>query len=258
LTSPDAGHLKDEPDDACSAPQTQAWEFHVSDTPAQHEFRTVRVPGPISSHYNYPKPTDEIHITVKAFPHDLYSRPGRRSLKDLFSHDIPNSALQLTQFDDASIVGLSIPHVLADGHGAKEVARALVRALRGEEVAPIDPSSDPFAKFAGQPVPPPTPGWRLFSFFQMVVFVAGMLWDRLRYPKYEVREVYVPPKEVERIKRQATEDIRAELGEQTDAWVSTSDALVAFVLKVCRTRHLETLLALTTTSSGNVSLLDFE
>ncbi|EIN12483.1 hypothetical protein PUNSTDRAFT_141174 [Punctularia strigosozonata HHB-11173 SS5] len=208
------------------------WEFHVPKSANRYGFRHLAVNAPIASRYDYPKiSADSIQCTIKHFPYDLYSDPACRSMNDLFTKDIPNAALQLTNFEDASIVGLTIPHVLADGHGVKVVLNALLQTLHGEEVAPIDPIPEPFAKFKDVPQPPAVVGWRLFNFFQMLTFVACMLWDRIRYPKYEVRELYVPQKEVERIKQQAMDDIRNELGEQTGEWVSTSDALVAFTLK---------------------------
>jgi len=62
---------------------------------------------------------------MKRNPDQLYSERGIRSVAELMKRDLPVAQLQVTLFDDASLVGLTTPHVLCDGHGNKEIARAV-------------------------------------------------------------------------------------------------------------------------------------
>lgn len=208
-------------------------EFSAS-TP-QYIFKKVEILGPIENTYRYSKATTSITCTIKENLNHLFSEDGPRSVGVYMKNDIPVSMLQLTIFDDASILGLTTPHVLADGHGNKEIMNALTLALRDESIPPLH-EGDPFQQFVipeekrDEPTPTP-PFWRVFSAWQTVVFMAYLLVDFVRTRDISNRDVFFPKEEVERIKELAMKDLRKEHGDNPDVWVSSSDALLAYCFK---------------------------
>ncbi|KZV86526.1 hypothetical protein EXIGLDRAFT_840716 [Exidia glandulosa HHB12029] len=216
---------------------TSAWEYHLysSFSPSRHRygFKHTHKDGPIDDHYAYARPTDSMTLTVKDNNDALFSDGGPRSVTQLMSEDIPITFLQVTTFTDASIIGLTTPHVLCDGHGNKEIGIALARILKGETVAPL-PEGDPLAKYAEtgktSSLESP-PSWRVFGLIDSAKFFATLAWDFAVNRDIENRELFVPTAEAERIKQQAMDDLRKEHGDSEDIWISTSDALVAFCLQ---------------------------
>ncbi|KAF8511265.1 hypothetical protein BU17DRAFT_69703 [Hysterangium stoloniferum] len=210
------------------------WVYEIpeqfSESTPQYVFKIRAVQGPISATYNYSKPSETISCTIKENPYELYSQNGPRSVGDYMKQDIPVSELQLTQFDDATLIGLTTPHVLCDGHGNKEIIYALARILRGEDVTPLQ-LGDPFEEFITKESVEPPPYWRVFSAWQVVVVIAHLLWDFMWTRDISNRDVFFPKLEVERIKTEAMADLKTEHGENPDVWVSSSDVLVAFCLK---------------------------
>ncbi|EIN05849.1 hypothetical protein PUNSTDRAFT_54705 [Punctularia strigosozonata HHB-11173 SS5] len=224
------------------------WFFHIptSETP-DYDFRVVHKSEPIRTSYTYSQPAPHIRLVVKENPDDLYSSPDpwRRKLPELMKVDKPISQLSLTLYPDASVLGLSVPHVLCDGMGVAEIMRALTTVLRGEPAPPIaPPDCDPFAKYRPEEDPKQDQGiakakqgnvgvipdgWRVFSALQMAVFVFCTVWDMISRREDENREMYIPPQEVQRLKTEAMEDIKREGVE--GEYISTSDAVLAFMLK---------------------------
>ncbi|EJD44092.1 hypothetical protein AURDEDRAFT_114396 [Auricularia subglabra TFB-10046 SS5] len=208
---------------------SQAWEYHLYSTfsPARprYVFKHEAKEGSIDAHYRYPRPSEQIVCAVKNNDDRLFSDGGPRSVTQLMTQDIPVTFLQVTTFSDASIIGLTTPHVLCDGHGNKEIGLALARILKGETVAPLR-DGDPLVRYAGAPKDTEAPpSWRAFGFVDSAKFFATLAWDFAVNRDIENRELFVPAAEAERIKAEAMADL------PDGEWVSTSDALVAFCLK---------------------------
>ncbi|EIN04964.1 hypothetical protein PUNSTDRAFT_47207 [Punctularia strigosozonata HHB-11173 SS5] len=217
-------------------------EFHMIEQSAivlGSGFTTATVAGPVASRFDYPKPTDSISCVPLDIPHHFFSHPSRCSANALLNKDVPVAALHVTRFDDATIVGLSVSHALVDGSGTKAIVLALLGILKGEEVLPLA-THDAFETYpCAEDVPPPT-GFRVFSLWQMLTLVLVTIWDWLRSPRGGLRVVYIPAKDVARIKAQAMADIAAKESEKSGEWISTSDSIVAFLLKcmfASETRH---------------------
>ncbi|KIJ46927.1 hypothetical protein M422DRAFT_46027 [Sphaerobolus stellatus SS14] len=210
----------------------------------QYIFKKVVIPGPIEKTYRYPKASSSISCTVKHDPNDLFSQDGPRSVGAYMKSNIPVAQLQVTLFDDATLVGLTTPHVLCDGHGNKEITNAVTRILRGEDVEDL-PSADPFTPFVipddkkDEPIKTP-PFWKVFSTWDIVTFMAYLAADFIKTRDISNRDIFFPKEEVERIKQQAMDDLKKEKGDDPEAWVSSSDALIAFCLKRVHPRSSST------------------
>ncbi|EIN04287.1 hypothetical protein PUNSTDRAFT_128376 [Punctularia strigosozonata HHB-11173 SS5] len=179
-------------------------EFHVPEQSA------------LNSAYGFTTPTEVISCMPIDLPEHHYTHPSRCSHKALLNKDVPVAAIHVTRFDDATAIGLSISHALVDGGGRKKVMSAFLSILRGEEVAPLA-THDAFIT--------------VFGFFHWVVFILATVWEWLRCPRGGYRVIYIPAKETARLKDQAMADIASECPGEEKAWVSTSDAVVAFILK---------------------------
>ncbi|KAI0922391.1 hypothetical protein AcV7_005935 [Taiwanofungus camphoratus] len=213
--------------------KTLRWEYHIPTTPSvAGSFASLHIPESIHSHYAYSKPSESIRCTPKENPHHLFSPKGPSSVDELLKQDIPLTHLHVTVFSDAALIGLSVPHILCDGHGVTAISRALSAILSGGPPPPPLNHIDPYAPFAineGQ-VPSP-PYWRVLSKLQTIVIYARALWEWLFDNRIENRDVYFPKSEVERLKAEAMDDIYKGHGEKTDLWISSSDAILAFCLK---------------------------
>ncbi|EIN04951.1 hypothetical protein PUNSTDRAFT_138138 [Punctularia strigosozonata HHB-11173 SS5] len=208
-------------------------EFHVPEQSAivaGSGFTTCTVLGPVSTHFQYPKPTETISCVSLDIPHHFYSHPSRCSADALLNKDAPVAALHVTCFDDATIVGLSVSHALVDGSGTQAIILALLSLIKGEEVEPLS-THDAFETYQTAKNVSPPDGFRIFSLWQLILLVLATLSDWIRSPRGGFRVLYFPAKEVERIKLQAMADISAKEGLENGEWISTSDAIVAFLLK---------------------------
>jgi len=208
-------------------------EFNTA-TP-QYVLKKLIIPGVIEKTYRYPRASLSIQCTVKNNHHDLFSKDGPRSIGAYMKSNIPVVQLQVTLFDNATIVGLTTPHVLCDGHGNKEIMVALTRILRGEEIEDLH-TEDPFTPFVipeekkDEPIKTP-PFWRVFSTWDMATFMGHLMVDLVKTRDITNRHLFFPKAEIERIKEQAVNDLKKEKGDDPDAWISSSDAIVAFCLK---------------------------
>ena len=198
-------------------------------------FATLVVPGPIDEHYRYSKPSATIRCTVKENPFHLFAPNAPSSVEDLLQQDIPLTRLQVTVFNDASLVGLSVPHILCDGYGVKAIIQSLTDILNGGTPPPPLTFVDPFKQYANVPKSfEAPPYWIVLNTIQTVFLVVCSLWRLLWERPIQNREVFFPKDAVKKIKDEAMSDLRKENGESSNLWISSSDALLAYCLKVWR------------------------
>ncbi|KAI0644089.1 hypothetical protein C8Q79DRAFT_974236 [Trametes meyenii] len=213
---------------------TRRWEYHVPVEPSiDGSFATLNIAGPIRDHYKYAEPTDSIRVTFKENPHHLFFPEAPRDVASLLKRDAPMVHLHITNFDDGSLIGLYTPHILCDGHGVANIVRALTTILAGgPPPAPLD-HTDPFLPYNANEAKVPAPyGWRALSLIETIWVYARAFWEWAFDNNVENRDVYFPPSEVKRIKAEAMRDIREEYGEKTELYVSSSDAILAYCLKL--------------------------
>ncbi|KAK2074838.1 hypothetical protein P8C59_009012 [Phyllachora maydis] len=157
-------------------------------------------------------------------------------LDDYLYSDAPLLSVHVTLFDDATLVGFCVPHVLSDGMGmaAMVAAWSLVLAGRAAEVPPVlgarqdvlagvgDDGDDKAAKeFVLED--------QKLGVWGTIRMILGLLWELYWYPEMEQHIMCLPPSFLARLRRQAEEDLRAEgQGEDGPAFVTDGDLISAW------------------------------
>ncbi|KAF8884018.1 hypothetical protein BD779DRAFT_1538381 [Infundibulicybe gibba] len=216
------------------------WEYHIPTSPhTTYSFGRLSLDGSIHEHYEYSSPAKTISCSKKTSPLHLYMPYGPRSMKDIVNCDRAVAHLHVTTFADGSLVGLAIPHVVSDAGGLAAIIHALEGLINGGPPPAPQDSVDPYASYAmstTQDVPAP-PNWRLVNIAETISVYVQAIWTELFGAAMENRDIYFPAEDVKRIKSDAMEDIRKEHGKDTNLWVSSSDAILAFCLKCA---HVDT------------------
>lgn len=216
--------------------QTNQWQYHIPSKPSiSGSFSSLHIPDSLRTHYPHSLPSDSISITEQdPNPRHLFYPHGPTSVDELLTTDRPMCYVHVTTFNDGSLVGLMVPHVLADGYGGVSILNTLCAILKTGQIPPPLNYTDPFVNFvpkAHEDVPAPQ-SWHILSTLGGLALYARSLWESWRPVPWEWREVYFPPSEVKRLKDEAMTDIRSQHGTKTNLFVSTSDAVLAFLLKV--------------------------
>lgn len=220
------------------ARRLQRLEYHVP-----HAFSPDQLPLP-------PRP-GEYDESQPCFMHGLprniaaYFRGADcpRSLSDALRPGTPMVHVQATTLKDATLVGLTAPHIMFDVHGAKLFLEAWTSTLRGEldsvVPAPVDfvplsrTSVDGTSVGMEQPRLPedePIRGFFALGLLATLQFVISLVWRMLWDPHETEILVRVPKAWLQ----QQKDAVMAELNARgRGEWVSTSDVLLAWK-KLCR------------------------
>lgn len=161
-------------------------------------------------------------------------------LADWLKADIPQLAVHVLAFDDASIVTVTFMHTLTDAMGIFGFLRAWTAVLRGDEdkvpaFVGFDASDDPLATLH-EGVPASRflfahmllTGWRFFLF--VLYFMFELLW----WPRDELRTICVPGAFVAGLRETALAELAEEQRESQGAggngnpFVSESDVLLSW------------------------------
>lgn len=154
-----------------------------------------------------------------------------KSFEELIEQELPMTRLHITTVEDASMVAIYVPHILCDAYGITVIMRNLVRVLDGHPPPAALDHQDPFRRYKhnfGNINSAPT-GWRTLSPADKAALYAREMWEQMFNGPLESRNVFFPAAEVDRIKHQAMDELRAM---HRDHRISTSEAIVAFCLKV--------------------------
>lgn len=263
------------------------WEYHIPCARKLEELRHVEggklplesrpfllleKPGRIRDSYRFETgselPQDRIIAQPINDDFSLWAANSARSVSALLIEDRPMVSVQITRFEDATMVCISTPHVLCDGYGNREIMRAWTKVLEhrlagGPELQPLAgldkdffkvfaPGGSEAAREVGKPTSAPV-GWRAYTSWETALFLfcflVDLFWTR---PRSTIQnwEVFVPANEVKRLKDQAMDELRNRTQEERlqgkeqsahgdsaesteEDWVSSSDVLVGWALKVC-------------------------
>jgi hypothetical protein len=183
-----------------------------------------------------PKPTK--YASIQTGPsefRDFAARKGAPETLDGYLYeDIPQLALHITSFNDATIVALSWSHVLMDAIGQQGLLSSwsLVLAGRDSEVpAMLGAREDAVCAVADAPVEKKEDfkmkdkqlkGW------SMLAFGLRFAWDLLWNQVIETRTIFLPKEVVAKLRAQAQEDLAALDGGEEKPFVSEGDVLTAW------------------------------
>ncbi|CAD6891223.1 unnamed protein product [Tilletia controversa] len=189
----------------------------------------------------------------------LFASNAPLSLDHLFKEDRPMVTTKITRFEDATTIGIALPHVLCDAAGASEVMNAWSAIVNGEEneihalpqfgqdfFAPLAPGGQEAKKessareLQAQKGFQTPAGWYAYTLWDTIQFGMGFAWDLLwtrPESKMEGRDIFLPSAYLEKLKKEVNEEIAkttsASKGEAQ--WVSTSDIVTAIAVRtMCR------------------------
>ncbi|OBT41297.1 hypothetical protein VE00_08452 [Pseudogymnoascus sp. WSF 3629] len=209
-----------------------ALEIHVPPTftPARPPltYSHTAIPSNIDDHplaKTLPKatPTASIQRGSDQFRDFECRRDAPATLEDYLIDDTPLLSLHITSFNDATIIGLTWPHVLMDVMGRQALIRSWALVLAGKESevpALLGAREDALLFDDNQEVYRPTrlQGFGMFKFGMR--FVADLLWNRV----VETRTIFLPKAAVAKLQLQAQEDLSGE-------FVSEGDVLAAWMTR---------------------------
>ncbi|EJD38737.1 hypothetical protein AURDEDRAFT_172230 [Auricularia subglabra TFB-10046 SS5] len=164
-----------------------------------------------------------------------------RSLADALRPGVPMVHAHATTLKDATLVGLTVPHIMFDVHGAKLFLEAWTSALR-EGLASVSAAPMNFPPLSRKaieehifnkerthlPKDEPIRGFFVLGLLATVQFVLSLIWRLLWDPDETEILIRVPKAWLQQQKEMAMAelDLRGR-GE----WVSTSDVLLAWIFR---------------------------
>lgn len=150
--------------------------------------------------------------------------------------DRPPLTVHVANFDDATIITITFSHTLFDAMGIQLLLRAWLCVLNGkeDEVPPfIGFSSDPMSSLIGR-VPPQK--HVLYKFVSgrvgLLLLIASILLDYLRFPKQETRTICIPSKFVALLRARAVSDLQASHYGKDMPFLSDGDIMFAWWARV--------------------------
>ncbi|KAL4887699.1 hypothetical protein BJY04DRAFT_212727 [Aspergillus karnatakaensis] len=171
---------------------------------------------------------------------------GIKSLQELLTSDRPIATIQVTRFSDATLISISVSHIIGDLFTIKALFKSWETALHGDIVEPFDSAElgvDPFANYGpgglyadtivpGEELPS---GWRVYGGLDKARLISRVLWDqKVTRPEKTISQkyIYIPEEEV----RGLLEDARADLAkiypdETSRPTLSRSNVIYAWILK---------------------------
>ncbi|KAG9123827.1 hypothetical protein FRC07_013831 [Ceratobasidium sp. 392] len=163
----------------------------------------------------------------------LYREQPLRNLEEYISSGDPAFALHVAYLSDATILTLTIAHILMDASGFTEVIKALILALDREPIPPLL-TYDPWAMILPEALcapsdPNASKGWAIWDAESSLVSRRTEERDLKADGPIQSRAIYFPAAEIARLKREAIEDLR-KVGYDVPI-LSTTDVIGAWLYK---------------------------
>ncbi|KAH7302876.1 hypothetical protein B0I35DRAFT_365900 [Stachybotrys elegans] len=183
-----------------------------------------------------PQATDK--LSIQPGPDNFQSFAIRadapKAFNDFIYHDVPLLSLHVTTFNDATLVGLSWPHVLMDVMGQQALLRAwsLVLSDRDVDVPPVLGAREDAlctAADASGEAEEFEIGKQRLKGTGLLSFGLRFAWDLIRGPAMEARTVYMPATVLAALRREAEADL-ATSGEVP--FISDNDLLTAWGVRM--------------------------
>ncbi|ROV97407.1 hypothetical protein VMCG_06946 [Cytospora schulzeri] len=161
------------------------------------------------------------------------------SINDAISHDAPQLSLHITSFKDATLVGISFPHILMDALGFEALLRSwsLVLAGREAEVPPVlGARNDVLWATAARSIGSKSDesfviGKKRLQGVSYLKFLLRFMRDKFRDPTMENQIVYLPNSAVAQLRRQAMGSMKSASNNEPheDIFISEGDILAAWI-----------------------------
>lgn len=183
-----------------------------------------------------PKATEKpsIQLGPSGFQDFAARHDAPMSLDDFISHDTPQLSLHITSFNDATLVGLSWPHVLMDVMGQQALLQgwSLVMAGRESDVPRVlgareDAICAAVDAFAAGDEEEFKMEKKQLKGWGMIAFGLRFAWDMFRNPVVETRTIFLPQKAMASLRRQVEADL-ATADVEAGPFVSDGDILTAW------------------------------
>ncbi|KAF8957841.1 hypothetical protein BDZ97DRAFT_1924222 [Flammula alnicola] len=164
----------------------------------------------------------------------LFLREDRNlSVDEYVKRAAPAFHINVTLLRDATALAFTQPHLLMDAGGFDLVMKAFFSVVRGEEVNPLM-LEDPFTPFFESQNPEEDafspPGWKLYGQAEFEIYGKYAKLDEEREGPLERRMVYFPKSEIERLKTESLEELRAQ-GITDVTFFSSGDIILAWIYK---------------------------
>lgn len=163
-------------------------------------------------------------------------------IEDWLYADIPQLAVHIVTFNDATIFTITYMHTLTDGMGLVTILRAWSAILRGDEAAVppfvgYDKTDDPLETLHEErPGSEYVLAKKMLKGWGFFVFVVRQIWEHFWWPKNESRIACIPGQYVEELCKTARaelDDIHSkEGGDNPKPFVSESDVLLSWWTRV--------------------------
>ncbi|KAG8745849.1 hypothetical protein FRC10_006876 [Ceratobasidium sp. 414] len=178
--------------------------------------------------------TNTISTQVISRNESLYRDRPLRDLDAYISGGDPAFALHVAYLSDATIITLTIVHILMDASGFTEVIKAFILALNGESTPPLLPH-DPWAVILPDALrsssdPDSSKGWAVWDAESGLASIQAEKRDFEADGPIQSRIVYFPAAEIARLKREIAGDLQ-KIGNNVTA-LSTTDIVGAWLYKV--------------------------
>ncbi|KAK1983635.1 hypothetical protein LZ30DRAFT_748508 [Colletotrichum cereale] len=158
------------------------------------------------------------------------------SLDDFTFSDIPQLSLHVTSFNDATLVGLSLPHVLTDVMGQQALLRGWSTVLAGREsdVPPVLGAHKDFLVAAGEALTEREDFKlkdRVLQGFGFLKFGLRYALDMTRNPVVETRTIFLPKESIAELRCQAEMDLTP-VEDGKPPFISDGDLLTAWAVRM--------------------------
>ncbi|KAH7094420.1 hypothetical protein FB567DRAFT_3133 [Paraphoma chrysanthemicola] len=176
-----------------------------------------------------------LHANSRDFQTFAIAPDAPTQLDDFLAGDVPLLSLQISSFNNATLVGLSYPHLLMDVMGQQALVRSWSLLLAGRETdipRLLGAREDIIAQIANEAVEEEyllkkqqLKGWSLATF--------GMrfAWDMLMNRVVETRTIYLPKSAMTKLTLRARESIPKEKNSLEAPFISEGDVLTAWGIR---------------------------
>ena len=177
-----------------------------------------------------PRASSTVQLTVDDESCLPLFRSGKliSKLEHYLLSDMPVLGLHVTSFSDATLIGLSYPHVLFDAGGLSYFLKAWTSLMRGQDTAPPAPTKEDRLVNLSRSADNQSSILKVFvlSGRKLFAFIFWLVLDLVLHPTVIPHSIYVPGFRIEELRNEALSEL------PKGSWVSEGDVIYSWWLKV--------------------------